>query len=91
MVRGGTCGTPAGSGDTCPAAGARPWRLSWLTVSLPSPVLLFHGVDDVSSPGLRPWIMPPERFAEHLGLVVVMKRAITVSQLVDGLAGAPGR
>lgn len=54
----------------------------------PIPVLLFHGVDEVAPVRLRPWIMPPERFTEHLDSVLASGRnAITMSHLVDGLEG----
>lgn len=56
----------------------------------PVPVLLYHGVDHTAAPGLRPWVMAPERFASHLDLLVERGcTAITISDLVDAVrAGA---
>lgn len=52
----------------------------------PIPVLLYHGVDTSALPGFQPWVMHPDRFAEHLDLIVQRGHtAMTVSALVDAI------
>lgn len=52
------------------------------------PVLLYHGVSPEAPPGLRPWVMPPDRFAAHLDLIVERGLTpLTVSELVDAYRG----
>lgn len=54
------------------------------------PILLYHGVDRDPPAALAPYVMAPERFAEHMALLADEGRpALTVSELCDRLdAGA---
>lgn len=48
----------------------------------PIPILLYHGVDRDPPPDLAPWVMDPDRFADHLGLLAARgTTTVTVSEL----------
>ncbi|MCU1497036.1 MAG: hypothetical protein JWM47_989 [Acidimicrobiales bacterium] len=53
----------------------------------PIPILLYHGVDHGGPPGLAPFVMAPERFAEHMDVLVERGcTALSVSGLCDLLS-----
>lgn len=55
--------------------------------SIPIPILLYHSVAPDWTPSYEPWCVHPDRFDEHLEVIVGLGHTpLTISELVDAIA-----
>ena len=56
-------------------------------IPIPIPILLYHSVAPDWTPAYEPWCVHPDRFDEHLEVIVGLGHTpLTISELVDAVA-----